>query len=250
MCMHVQILGNFGMLHVLDMRLPGPKPLTTVTAILWSWHLLEVPAPRLCSYAAVASITFACWVAPSIVSLGAMFELYVLGVFARVLLVFYVGQAASVPLVPLALWAFSFITLQNLWVILSLQAGGLLADRAVECNLVLGVLMLLLGCRRNPVSTVVLCGCTVGRGLAVVTAQSWLLFFTAGHLGMALLVATRALTKEDATLLILQRNIDRAAKISFEWSHLVYFPVLIMHALHDILRTPPRRLDHARVKVD
>lgn len=236
-CMYMQLFGNFALLHLLDDKLPGPKLMSSITAGLWSLHVLQSTAPLMCSLATVANIAVAFVIAPHVVWLGAAFEAYSIVVFCVVLAISCWGAQSPSAREAIRI-CFVLVALQLTWWILSIYVSGVLHHQAVHWNIALFALMSLVGALRDPVKVSVLCGLILGRTLSVATGQRWLLFYATGFLGTVLQAFSHSLSKEEPTLIALQRE-NRRRKVSYEWSHVVYFPVLLLHALRDTLFSEP-----------
>ena len=71
----------------------------------------------------------------------------------------------------------------------------------------------------------------MGSVLGILLNQHLLSSSSSAFIATALQGLAHALSGEQATLVKLQDSPDGAAKLAYEWSHVVYFPNLLLHSL-------------------
>lgn len=74
-------------------------------------------------------------------------------------------------------------------------------------------------------------GALLGSVLGILLNQHLLISSSSAFIATALQGLAHALSGEQATLVKLQDSRDGAAKLAYEWSHVVYFPNLLLHSL-------------------
>ena len=244
------LLGNFGLLTALDKHLnqafPSTaalslRPLCQSTAICWAVTLLLSPAPTVCSALSVLAISGAYLAAPHITAAG--LECGAICAFVLTLVVasallerktyrtkgFLRDVAHTIGMLGLALGV-------------RLAAGyywhGALV-KGEETNMLIsatGLVMVILACLPKPVVPCVLAGIFLVRTVGEVTARQELLFFGAAFMAQFSQGISHDVTRQKATLLSHEASDEgREKKLAFEWSHVVYFPNLLIHSAYDTL---------------
>ena len=82
----------------------------------------------------------------------------------------------------------------------------------------------------KPVIPCVFGGMLLTRVLGELTQQDMLLFFGAAFVAQLSQGISHSVTKQEATLLQHESSSARLEKMAFEWSHVVYFPNLLLHS--------------------
>jgi hypothetical protein len=119
--------------------------------------------------------------------------------------------------------------------------SGVLAEYSSQLLLAFGVIIVILCCQRDPVKGSVLFGSFGASTLSVLIDQRWLLLLSYAYSASLLQGLAHALSREQPTLLKLQKDTDREQKIAHEWGHVVFFPNLLLHSIYTTLTTssPP-----------
>lgn len=115
---------------------------------------------------------------------------------------------------------------------------GVLASHSQFANVGIVVLMTAIAMRDKPTASSVLAGVFVVRILGELTAQDTLLFFGQGFMAQLSQGVAHGVSGQPSTLLSHEGDTShsRAAKLAFEWSHVNFFPSLLVHAcLHSTL---------------
>lgn len=250
LCLHLialvwTILANFGLLASLDSTmsldtLTGiERPISLLTGALWSVMLLSSPAPlvvsllsSLCIWAGFAAAPF---LEPRQLEVGAMAAFFMVLVIAK--LVF--KHRAKTVVGELLADVKHMAKLFGLALVARLVAqrwAGALSHYTAVINPALVVLMLVLGSLPKPTVPAVMGGALVVRAFGELTAQDALLFFGAAFVAQISQGVSHDVTKQKATLLSHENSDEaREVKLAFEWSHVVYFPNLLLHSCHQSL---------------
>ena len=113
---------------------------------------------------------------------------------------------------------------------------GAWAAEAQIANAGLLAVMLSIGLLPKPVIPMVGAGVVLVRTVAALTSQDALLFYGAAFVAQLSQGVAHDVTWQKATLLSHEDSKhDRATSLAFEWSHVVYFPNLLMHSAHQSL---------------
>ena len=236
----VQILGNSTFLAHVDAALfpQWPRlPLTACTSVVWAVYLLASPAPAWCKQASLCCLAFAYVSAPYILQHSATFELGMLLAFHAVVAL-YAASGGTANYRKLPKWLALHFGPVVMYRAIQGAYGGALAAHTLACNAVFLTLMITASAKTAPselfpVKASTFLGAIFARPFAVLTAQTWPLFYAWGFVGMSLQGASHELSREEATLLKLQGIEESTAdKVSYEWSHVVFFPALLFHAIH------------------
>jgi hypothetical protein len=240
-CFFVQIFGNFALLAEVDARLgtervSGVRTLSLVSAVMWALINFFSSAPKLSSVISAACIALAFVVAPHITP-RAMDA----GVFGSFLLMLVLSNMAT-GIVAMGDMVKTFVGLPLLVGAAQFAEEHYFMAKAEQRQQILGAcvayviaLPLLL---RNPLKPLVVTGVFVLRAAYVLTGDKALFFLGYGFLASLLQGVTHIISREEATLIALERKSDRA-KISFEFGHVVLFPNLAVTGLLDAVRGIP-----------
>lgn len=220
-CLCLQLLGNFGLLAAVL-----PPALAALTALGWAATLLRRSAPR--ASRAPRSCSWPSRRAPPSPptpprsSAPRWWRSPRAGCSPRPL------AKAGAACAGAAAWA-------AVWYAVGRVAppGAALPERPAAVALLLALVAL--GSREDPVTATVAGGALGARLLAVLAASPALHLFSLGFLATLMQGASHALTKENATLLALQREHRGEAKVAYELAHVCFFPVLLLHAESDAL---------------
>ncbi len=109
------------------------------------------------------------------------------------------------------------------------------AERIQDYNSILlslfALLMLIACCQSDPVVISVVIGSFGSHALSIVTATPMLYLLGNAFVATLLQGVAHALSREQATIFKLQDMKDSDDKLSYEWSHVCYFPNLVTHAV-------------------
>lgn len=247
-CFWMQIIGNFCLLAELDrryvpQRIPGQdRFLSLVSAAVWSLTQFTSGAPIIASVLSTGSIVSAYLAAPFVTP-----ALMDAGCFGSFLLMLVLSQMATGGKIvtsqhmirtfaglPLLLGAFQLAEKYYFKV---------KAERAEEIRLVmLGYLIALPLLLRNPLRPLVYTGVVLLRGAYIATGDSLFFYLGYGFLASAFQGITHIISREEATLIALERKGD-TAKIQFEYGHVTFFPNLAINSILDTVHgvpLPPR----------
>lgn len=177
-----QLLGNFGLLACVD-ALPilapfktvySARPVSALTAVLWSLMLLSSPAPMVCSLGSTAAIAGAYVLAPSIDP--RVLEACAMAVFMLVLTV--TSKPAQKVSKDFMHGCLRFGIAVAFRYAASLYRGQFAhASWVPQANVGVLALLVVLGMLRKPTVPCVLAGLVVARMVGEVTDQPWLLFY-------------------------------------------------------------------------
>ncbi|CUE71970.1 Hypothetical protein, putative [Bodo saltans] len=242
-CLFVQVAGNFGLLRRLDELLLGipanstavnVKSLSFVSAAIWCVPLLLSPAPKLISLASTAVI-FAMYVLTAGLTIPT-FELLASGGFATVLILsnllasskkkLPVKKVIAATVGVLGWFAGSKYLLENHWGAAATIGNALLIGNAAFFALTPAL--------KNPLKLTVIVGATVSKLIGIATGSELVTFHSYAFFGSLCQGIAHALTKEEATLLALERE-SEDAKIRSEYAHVVYFPNIFLQTAYDAL---------------
>ena len=249
-CFFVQIVGNFALLHELDKhseKIPGVRLLSLVSAAMWSLVQLASPAPKLASGLATACIwgayNLAPFVTPRIMdhgSFGGFLLTLVLSNIATGIVSTKDMAKAFAILTPI--FAGSQYLEENTDYFMSKSSQSTQIMQAV-----IGYLAALPLLLRNPLKPLVVTSVFVCRLAYILTGEK--ILFYLGYVFLASLFqgVTHSVSKEEATLVALERKGD-SAKISFEYGHVTYFPTLAVNSVIDSVRgiKPPSKPAHLK----
>ena len=115
---------------------------------------------------------------------------------------------------------------------------GVLASHSQFVNIGIVLLMIVTSTRKKPTVPSVLAGVFMVRVLGELTAQDTLLFFGQGFMAQLSQGVAHGISGQPSTLLSHEEDAShsRAAKLAFEWSHVNFFPNLLINAcLHSTL---------------
>ena len=242
-CFFVQLAGNFALLAQLDarvvpQRIAGVRVLSAASALMWSVVNLRSGASKAASLLASACIAGAYFAAPHITP-----RLLDHATFGGFLLTLLAANVAT-GIVARADMLQVFLGLP------ALMAGfhyaednyaGFGADRAPEVRAaLLGYVAAVPLLLRNPLKPLVVSAVFLCRAAYVATGDDALFYLGYAFLASLLQGITHRVSREEATLIALERKGD-SAKITFEYGHVIYFPTLAVSSVLDSLRgvAPP-----------
>ncbi len=243
-CMLFQLAANFAFLGCVDSLGSGyervygidryvARPASLFTAVDWCAYLWRAPAPRWCAVLSVLLVASAYLAAPRLMALGGeAIELYALAGFAAAVCVgsLVAGRLRASQLRQMLKSLLIQLAVALFIHLLASHAARSLRAHSAALNAAFVVLMLAAASRPDPVLLSVLCGVFGGRALGILTGQAWPCLYSLGFRAMSLQGAAHDISREEATLLALQRR-ERQAKVRFEWAHVTYFPLLVFHAI-------------------
>ena len=233
-CLVMQLAGNFSLLGEFDDLLSrGSKSggiLSASTALAWGASLAASPAPTPVKVAAIASIA-AGW------KLGPRLRLHWVNMTAAMGVVVALAIETHVlkksPFGP----TFAGVVAAHLglWKVLSSPGwrGCLSAYKGPVTAAALSALAAAAS-KEDPVALVVLLGSFTLWPLSLLTDTPALAFYGLGYLATAAQGAAHAMSGEAATLVRLNAEMvgggAQAAKVAYEWGHVVFFPNLLLQA--------------------
>jgi hypothetical protein len=90
--------------------------------------------------------------------------------------------------------------------------------------------LVLISFKHDPVVAVVAYGALGGHILSALLDDSLLFLFCSAFTGTLFQGLAHAVSGEEGTLVVLQNSRDEYSKIAYEWSHVVFFPNILLHA--------------------
>lgn len=258
-CLFVQLFGNFGLLNEMDNRnAEKTAPLrqlipdgivkdnlriaSAVTALLWIVVQFRSSAPKYVSLLSALCIALAYFVAP-LLTVEYMDALSFGGFLIMLLLSNLASGGKIVTTADTAKVFFGMPLLRLGWSWLEANYFELRKDEYQTIQWVcIGWVVALPLLLRNPVKPLVVSSTFLLRLAYVLTGNKMLFFLSYGFFGSLLQGITHLVSKEEATLIALERKGDNA-KIAFEYGHVVYFPNLAINALLDTFFgvAPPKK---------
>jgi hypothetical protein len=241
-CLFIQVFGNFALLNAIDAAyvpqpVAGVRILSAVSAATWAGYLLLFSGgcPAVPRVASIAVLALAYLTAP-LITHGNM-DRFAAGIFTLALVIsnYFLTKkpiAAKGVLrlaVAMAAWGTLWPFIESAFV--KNVLGGALAPSQTHAVMG-GVAAYLagLGLMKNPLSLVVVTGMIVARLASAATGGNSVLFFWSyAFAGSFFQGLTHRTVQEEATMLALERESEEK-KLRFEWSHVTFFPTLLLHA--------------------
>jgi hypothetical protein len=234
-------LGNFALLSSLDKRLFGGdiNYISISTAVIWTLYLTsEKSCPQIVRIVSAAAIALSCALAPYLNMHFIEFYVYIaFGAIWSVLIInngFHMISAA----VKIFLLLISKEALGLLSSVLSNE--GVLLVQGPTKDIAIGLYLyglFLISLRSDRMCgnqfVVVICGSVVGRVLAALTDEPLVYLHSCAFTATLLQGLAHGITREQGTLQKLQNNKEQVSKLAYEYSHVVYFPNLLLQALHN-----------------
>ena len=248
----LQIVSNFCLLACLDKRLmtvvrplllddvtlalvEGARLLSLVTALSWSAVLMSSPAPASCRLLSVVVIFAAHFGAPHLPDDPAFVEYSSFALFLALLLLCQPTNKLTYAYgAGFGAWFFGFLQLSKV-------AGGMYEDQAaIVAAAEMSALFLLAFLSSDPVKKIAFFGAISLKVCYMLTGQRDFAYMSFAFLAMLWQGVSHIITKQQATLMALnkdkssKKSPDEAQreKVAFEWSHVSYFPVLLVHSCH------------------
>lgn len=247
-CLFIQVSGNFGLLRRLDELLLGipadstalnVKSISFISAVIWCVPLLLSPAPKLISLASTAVIA-----ATYFLTAGLTIPIYeLLGSSAFVVVLVLSNLlaaerkklsvkkvlAASVGI--LGWFGASKYLIDNHWgsIATSPASPDPIGNALLFAN---AAFFAVTPALKNPLKLTVVVGATVSKIIAILLGSELLAFHSYAFFGSLCQGIAHALTKEEATLLALERE-GEDAKVRSEYAHVVYFPNIFLQTAYD-----------------
>jgi|MDTC01.1.fsa_nt_gb hypothetical protein len=263
-----QLLGNFGLLCQIDEYMQGSvfwgrmwlgpvanaglglRPVSALTAFVWSGTLLASPAPFVASLASTLAIVGAYVVAPAVDP--RLLEAGAAALFFLVLLACGVlrPKAAGRSLLKDVGVFVKFFVIAASFRVAAARWRGAYAGSEVELCLGVLCLELLLATLPKPTVPTVFGGVIAARVAAELVAlpsgggraSVLLLFYAQGFVAQLSQGCSHEATGQNATLISHEEGGDtahtRKAKLGFEWAHCSFFPSLLLHSCHESLTAP------------
>jgi hypothetical protein len=243
-CLFVQVAGNFGLLRRLDELLLGipatstainVKSISFVSAVVWCIPLLLSPAPKLISLTSTAVIA-AMYMLTAGLTIP-VFELLSCSAFAVVLVLsnLLASSRKKLPLSKVAAATIGFLgwfagskyLFENYWG--AAPSASTVGNALLIANVAFFALTPAL---KNPLKLTVVVGATVSKLIAIATGSELVAFHSYAFFGSLCQGIAHALTKEEATLLALERE-SEDAKVRSEYAHVVFFPNIFLQTVYD-----------------
>mmetsp|Transcript_14805 Transcript_14805/g.34152 ORF Transcript_14805/g.34152 Transcript_14805/m.34152 type:complete len:327 (-) Transcript_14805:88-1068(-) len=251
MYLTLQVASNFCLLVCLDKRfmtvvrpllddatfalVESTHALSLVTAISWSTVLMQSPAPASCRLLSAAVIFAAHFGAPHLPSDPAFIEYSSYALFLALLLLCQPTNKLTYAYgAGFGAWFFGCFHLSKL-------AGGMYEDQAATVAAAeMSALFLLAFLSMDPVKKIAFFGAISLKVCFVLTGQRDFAYMSFAFLAMLWQGVSHIITKQQATLMALNKDKSsnkspdeaQREKVAFEWSHVSYFPVLLVHSCH------------------
>ena len=243
-CLVYQVIGNFSLLLLIDQYLFNDQRwLSKATALIWILYLGSVkicpPYARFCS---VISIAITYQIVPYIQLLQA--EFYVIISFFLVWILQaisygpYLGGDAPAIIGLLILKSFLPFLLQNYI--------GIYSNSIQLISIVYIVSLLLLSSRLDAVKTLIASASLIGHIISIITNEKIFYYHSIAYTAMLFQGLAHELSKEAGTLVKLMDETNHQAKVSYEWSHVTYFPNLLFHAVIDSYKINKNKIFKAK----
>ena len=212
------------------------RPFTLLTVTVWTAYLfVAARAPLLRAKIPSAVVLFGAYAAAPFVTLKGLDMFTSVAFGATLLLVNFLWARRKLPAKQLVRGLILPAVLYFAMPVFSEKYTGLYKQHhdAVLVG-VLAYLVAVAALLRNPIKPIVLTGVALCRAAGVLTDELALCFLGYGFLGSLLQGVAHMATNEEATLLALEREGDDA-KVRFEYSHVTFFPCLLLHSLDKII---------------
>ena len=240
LCLILQLLGNVSLLTLLDELLWEAPVLRTTTMIGWLAAMLMAPAPLVARSGACAMVAGATLLVPLLrVSTGWPRLAAAQGVIMAGTVEWVALREPVDRGVPRYLgFAFTLILWLALWrMVANSWLYGSLRSVANLVSLGFFAAMATASSISDPVKLVATLGLLMGWILALLTDCAPLFFYSFGFAAMTAQGVAHRVSQQPSTLEQLQDLGGGVTKLSFEWAHVTYFPVLLFHSMHDSIAT-------------
>jgi hypothetical protein len=235
-CLFAQVFGNFHLLYLLDkhfnLQFGSVRFLSALSAVTWAGYVLPTQSPLWGRVASAAALAIAYLGSPLITLAG--FDKGVAAAFISVFLISSLAMKKRVVDAKGYLTAFTVVPLLYLGAqLIETQRGSL---RQMREPLVAALLVFISGLSliHNPLKPLVISATFLCRVVGVLADVDAVSFFGYAFLASLLQGITHLVSKEEATLIALERK-GPAAKIAFEYAHVTFFPALLFHAIADAI---------------
>lgn len=251
-CLFFQLFGNFAFLAAIEgptldflgvsalspLRIMG-RPISALSAILWSATLI-VPrvtskgtqdCPFIAKVFSVIAIAVAYQRSPSVS--GVNIEIYGMIAFFIAWIISLFTRKSKVPpkkeSVLILVIVVAKIVIYHAIMANSSLRGSLSAYSSKIIPLFI-VGLILCSSRHDPVILTVAYGSVVGHILSALLDNSTMFLFCCAFTATVFQGLSHAVSGEDGTLVVLQEDKDEDSKLAYEWSHVVFFPNILLHA--------------------
>jgi hypothetical protein len=233
----LQLGGNAALLRCLDSKLSGSndatKYLSILTGVAWSYLLAFCPSPLLVRGVSIALIWFAGSIA-GFVEVNWLAVLVLQGLIEPLGIIYLLKTPLTISAYPLV------ASIRALLFYGVFQYRGSLQAYSMQIGLVLLAVMVSLAMKEDPLrGGLVFLGVFVTWILALLTDQPILFFYGFGFVATIAQGVAHEVSGEKATLVQLQEK-SFAEKLPFEWSHVTYFPCLLLQSVHDSALGPTK----------
>ena len=237
-CLIFCIFGNFGLLELLDQRIPQPlqngRILSTLSAIIWIGILIPTKAPKVVTASSVAMIGLAYWYASLIPKV--LFEQCAVGGFIIAIIgtnILYKSEKIELPFsewVPKLLLAPGFYSASHLFS-LSSYAGSQIDNASA---IAIGTLCFLtaLSATPNPIKKVEVAGVLLSRIAYILSGVEEFFYLSCGFESSLFQLICHLITNEEATL-IAHGNKGGQHELALEYAHVIYFPNISLETIYD-----------------
>jgi hypothetical protein len=90
--------------------------------------------------------------------------------------------------------------------------------------------LILCSTRSDPVVLIIIYGTLIGHPLSGLLNNSTLFLFCCAFVATSFQGLAHAISGEEGTLVVVQNEKNEVDKVSYEWSHVVFFPNILIHA--------------------
>ena len=251
-CLFFQLFANFAFLAAIEgpaldflgvsalspLRIMG-RPISALSAILWS-AILIVPrvtskgtqdCPFVAKVASVIAIATAYKHAPFVS--GVDIEIYGMIAFFIAWIISLFTRKSKVPPKKESMLILIIVVAKIIIYHMIMASSSWRGSLSVYSNKIIPVFLLglvLCSSRHDPVILTVAYGSIVGHILSALLDNSTLFLFCCAFTATVFQGLSHAVSGEDGTLVVLQEAKDEASKLAYEWSHVVFFPNILLHA--------------------
>jgi hypothetical protein len=237
-CLFFQVFGNFTFLHALDNAIPyfeeSQRPFSTLTALLWCISLIPTKnCPTIVKFGSIFTIFIAFSISPYLRAED--IEKYGLIAFALVWLIHSLNygflKIRKDGLLILAVLIGKFILCR----VLVVYASGIHIAYKKQCLVAFVLVMILISLKKDPVKEIVAVGAILSPAVSITTDTPMLYVLGLAFMATLLQGLSHSLSMEQATLIKIElTTADERDKVSYEYSHVVFFPNLLLNAIYDV----------------
>jgi len=237
-----QVLGNFSLLITIDRAIFGDNSahqwFSVLSALSWVLYLTLVKeAPQVVRMGSLLSITLGFYIAQTICL--RTLELYIYAGFGIIWMVFVLTKG-KIDVSRGAIHIFLLLVVKNIlgFTLLEAYRGSISGGMAAGVTSIYFLLLFLISLRSdrsfgNQFVSVIY-GTLVGQVVATVTDSSLLYIHSCAFTATLLQGLAHGISREQGTMQRIQDYSDHTARVAYEYAHVVYFPNLLLQAVHDV----------------